>query len=335
MSNIIHKETAGLDYLQSIRDGSFKLGLGIDCDLDIHLRYKQNNLNVFAGHANVGKTLGILYYFTCLAIKHKLKFLVFSSENEVGGIKDDLISLYTGQQVKELNDVDFDYAHYFVNEHFKFFDADNYFKEHNKLMSFRDILKECSNHNFHSLVIDPYNSLGKADDIKGNTHEYDYQVMAELRIWCKNNNKSLYLLAHGNTEALRKTFPKGHEFEGFPIPLLSADIEGGGKFVNRCDNFVVIHRMTQHPSEWNKTEWHITKIKSTKTGGKPSFKDNPVIFEAQKNMLSFKVYIRQSNFEAPTDWKDPLKRTIEADNAATPFTPIAFNEDFTNKADIF
>lgn len=326
MTNIIHKETAGLDYLKSIRNGSFKLGLGIDCDLDIHLRYKQNNLNVFAGHANVGKTLGILYYFTCLAIKHDLKFLVFSSENEVGGIKDDLISLYTGKQIKDLSEVDFEYAHYFVNEHFKFFDADNYFQTHKRLMNFRDILNECKNHSFHSLVIDPYNSLGKLDTIKGNTHEYDYQVMSELRIWCKTENKSLYLLAHGNTEALRKVFPKDHDFSGYPIPLLSADIEGGGKFVNRCDNFVVIHRMTQHPSEWNKTEWHITKIKSTKTGGKPSFKDNPVIFEAQKNMLSFKVYIRERNFEPPIEWKDPLEKTVEVQTSG--FKPIEANSDF-------
>lgn len=331
MTNIIHKDTAGLDYLKSVRNGTFKLGLPIDCDLDIHLRYKQNNLNVFAGHANVGKTLGILYYFTCLAIKHKLKFLVFSSENEVGGIKDDLISLYSGQQVKDLSDSDFEYAHYFVNEHFKFYDADGFFKKHGRLMNFRDVLEETKNHTFHSLVIDPYNSLGKVETIKGNTHEYDYQVMAELRIWCKNNNKSLYLLAHGNTEALRKVFPKDHDFAGYPIPLLSADIEGGGKFVNRCDNFVVIHRMTQHPSEWNKTEWHITKIKATKTGGKPSFKDNPVIFEAQRNMLSFKVYVRERNFEPPTEWKDPLSKTVEV--PVTGFKPIEPNNEFTKPSE--
>ena len=332
MTNL-HKENAGIEYLNSIRNGSFKLGLGIDCALDEHLRYKKTDFNIFAGHANVGKTLGILYYFTCLAIKHDLKFIVFSSENEIGGLKDDLISLYSGKAVKDLSDIDFEYAHYFVNEHFKFFDADNYFKVNRKLMTFRDILKECENHTFDSLVIDPYNSLGRCEDIKGNTHEYDYQVMAELRIWCKNNLKSLYLLAHGNTEALRKTFQKGHDFEGFPIPLLSADIEGGGKFVNRCDNFVVLHRMTQHKSEWMKTEWHITKVKNTKTGGKPSFKDNPVIFEAQKNMLSFKVYIRETNFTEPNNWIDPLEKTNKQPQKE--FKQIQFNDNFSNEVDIF
>ena len=95
------------------------------------------------------------------------------------------------------------------------------------------------------------------------------------------------MLAHGNTDALRKVFAKGHDFEGYPMPLVSADIEGGGKFVNRCDNFIVLHRMTQHKELWMQTEWHITKVKNTKTGGKPTYKQNPVIFEAQKNMLIF------------------------------------------------
>jgi hypothetical protein len=327
MTEYIHRDNAGSEYLRSIRDGSFKLGLGIDCDLDQHLRYKKTDFNVFAGHANVGKTLGILYYFICLAIKHDLKFIVFSSENEIGGLKDDLISLHSGKRISDMDDMEFEGVHYFVNEHFKFVDADRFFHEKGKLMNFRDIINECEGMRFDALVIDPYNSLGRVDAIKGNTHEYDYQVMSELRMWCKKQEKSLYLLAHGNTDALRKVFIKGHDFEGYPMPLVSADIEGGGKFVNRCDNFIVLHRMTQHPSEWMKTEWHVTKIKSTKTGGKPTFKKNPVIFEAQKNMLSFKVYIRQDNFEViPDNWVDPLDRTsriIEPE-----FSQIQPTEDF-------
>jgi hypothetical protein len=310
MTKYIHKDTAGLEYLNSVRDGSFKLGLGIDCDLDDHLRYKKTDFNVIAGHANVGKTLAILYYFLCLAIKHGLKFMIFSSENEIGGLKDDLISLYKAKKIADMDMADFEYSHYFVTEHFKFFDADLFFRDNKRLMNFRDILKECEEFSFDALVIDPYNSLGRVEDIKGNTHEYDYQVMSELRMWCKREMKALYLLAHGNTDALRKVFMKGHDFEGYPMPLVSADIEGGGKFVNRCDNFIVLHRMTQHPTEWMKTEWHVTKIKSTKTGGKPTFKKNPVIFEAQRNMLSFKCYIRQDDYTVvPHNWSDPLDKT--------------------------
>jgi len=330
---MIHKDTAGLKHLRSIRDGSFKLGLGIDCDLDLHLRYKKTDFNVIAGHANVGKTLGVLYYFICLSIKHGIKHAIFSSENEIGGLKDDLISLYTGTLVKDLTEIEFEQAHYFVCAHFKFYDSANFFIKQKRLMNFKDIIEVANELDINNLVIDPYNSLGKVDTIKGNTHEYDYQVMSELRMWCKNEKKSLYLLAHGNTDALRKVFIKGHDFEGYPMPLVSADIEGGGKFVNRCDNFIVIHRMTQHKELWMQSEWHITKVKNTKTGGKPTYKTNPVIFHAQKNLLSFLVYLRPDIYDdTPENAIDPLNKTKEDEqmviNKIQPNTDFEIVNDF-------
>jgi len=327
---MIHEQTAGLDHLNSIRDSSFKLGLPIDCDLDIHYRHKQRDFNVIAGHANVGKTLVVLYYFLLLSMKHGIKHAIFSSENEIGSLKDDLISLYTSKSVKELSVADFEYAHYFVNEHFIFFDSDKFFYTNKRLMNFRDIIQVTNELEVNNLVIDPYNSLGKVDDIKGNTHEYDYQVMSELRMWCKNEKKSLYLLAHGNTDALRKVFAKGHDFEGHPMPLVSADIEGGGKFVNRCDNFIVIHRMTQHKELWMQTEWHQTKVKNTKTGGKPTYKHNPVIFEAQKNLLNFIVYLRPDIYDQPPlNAIDPLRGDKKTEDVKQDmFKKIEPNQDF-------
>ena len=309
---MIHKDTAGLSHLNSVRDGSFRQGLAIGCDLDLQLRFKKGNLVVMAGHANVGKTLSIMYYFVCLGIKHDLKFLIFSSENEIGDLKDDIITLFTQSAIKDLNDVDFMHAHMWLNEHFKFFDADSFFLKNKRLMNYEDILLESekivSTYNFDGLVIDPYNSLGRSDKIQGNRHEYDYGVMSELRIWCKTQKKTTYILAHGNTEALRKTHPKGHDYEGYSMPLVSADIEGGGKFVNRCDDFVVIHRYTQHKHEWMKTEWHVVKVKNTKTGGKPTFKENPIILEAKPNLLGFKVYTKKEPFAVPTEWSDPVEQ---------------------------
>jgi hypothetical protein len=324
---MIHKETDGLEHLTSVRDGSFKLGLGIGCDLDIHLRYKKSNLVVMAGHANVGKTLSILFYFTCLAKKHNLKFAVFSSENEIGSLKDDIITLYTGKKIAELSVQDFEYAHYWLNEHFKFFDADGFFDTHKRLMNFKDILSQVDtmplDYNFKpdSLVIDPYNSLGQDDSLPKNQHQYDYTVMAQLRIWCKLNFKSCYILAHGVTEALRKVHPKDHDFAGYTIPLLAADIEGGGKFVNRSDDFVVIHRYTNHVSEWTKTEWHVVKVKNTKTGGKPTFKDNPVILRALPNLTGFDVYIKKVSFAQPDTCINPIKDETVLVQEPKPLTP--------------
>ena len=69
--------------------------------------------------------------------------------------------------------------------------------------------------------------------------------------------------------------------------MSAADIEGGGKWVNRCDNFAVLHRYTQHEDEWFITQVHIRKIKETSTGGKPTFIDKPV--KCVKYKQSFEV----------------------------------------------
>jgi len=330
---MIHKETDGLEHLNSLRDGTFQLGLGLDCELDSHLRYKKSNLVVMAGHANVGKTLSIIFYFTALAKKHGLKFAILSSENEIGSLKDDVITMYTGKKIVDLDTSTFEYAHYWLNEHFKFINFEGFFEENGRLMNHRDVLDIIDNlpqtHNFtpNAFVLDPYNSLGKHEELPKNQHLYDYTVMAELRIYCKKNQKACYILAHGVTEALRKTHPKEHDFAGYTIPLLSADIEGGGKFVNRCDDFVVIHRYTSHKTEWTKTEWHVLKVKNTKTGGRPTFKENPVILRALPDLVGFNVYLKKVSFAEPEQWVNPILEIVEEQREPKPLKPNKHFQD--------
>ena len=158
---MILENNSGKQYLDSIRDGSFKLGLEIGCPLDNHLRYKQGTFNVMAGHANVGKTKFILYYYLCLAVKHSKKFLIFSAENSTGGIKRDLIQLHAGKQLKELDEQQYEYHFNWVGEHFKFIDFEQFYRINKRFMNFRDVFKaaleDCEY--FDALVIDPYNSF--------------------------------------------------------------------------------------------------------------------------------------------------------------------------------
>lgn len=325
---MIHDNNAGMKMLEDIRTGNFKLGEGVGCDLDNHVRFKKTQFTVLAGHANTGKTTAILYYFLLLAMKHKKKFIIFSSENDVWSIKDDLITFKTGSRIADMSREDLMEQNEWIGEHFKFLDGEAYFAKNKKLMNFKDIFKAVdeaygvNRFDPDALVIDPYNSLGRAEDIKGNTHEYDYQVMAEFRAWCKIQNKALYLLAHGNTEALRKVYPRSHEFEGHTMPLQSADIEGGGKFVNRCDCFIVIHRMTGHDELWDQTEWRIMKNKVNKTGGKPTFKDNPIIMQMNNTATKFVCYTRQKDRNIPSE------STVDPIEALLPKQPKVENNRF-------
>ena len=109
--------------------------------------------------------------------------------------------------------------------------------------------------------------------------------------------------------------------------MLSADIEGGGKFVNRCDDFVVIHRYTSHHSEWSKTEWHILKVKNTKTGGRPTFKENPVVLRALPNLVGFEVYVKEENFAEPESCINPITQEKIEQREPKPLTPNKHFQD--------
>jgi hypothetical protein len=154
------------------------------------------------------------------------------------------------------------------------------------LYSYEDLLTtfEKNLNEFDCCLIDPYNSLVRPSSFKGNAHELDYRVASEFRIFCRKHNKTLFVNAHANTEALRKEYPKEHEYAGHPKPPTASDIEGGGKWVNRADDFIVIHRLTQHESRWMYTDIHIKKVKETETGGKPTFMNEPVSFRLRNGV---------------------------------------------------
>ena len=63
---------------------------------------------------------------------------------------------------------------------------------------------------------------------------------------------------------------------GYIQPPKKSDTEGGQSFANRCDDFITIHRMTNHPMMWMLTEVHVRKIKDKETGGDITFLDSPL-----------------------------------------------------------
>ena len=144
---------------------------------------------------------------------------------------------------------------------------------------------------YDGMLIDPYNSLIKDQELmKGvGGHEYDYQATTEIRLFCKKNNVSVWLNTHANTTALRIKHPMGHDYVGHPIPPLASDVEGGGKFVNRADDFLVIHRYLQHPTDWINSLLHVRKVKEVETGGRPTPIDDPIKLTSIPNNVGFKI----------------------------------------------
>jgi KaiC/GvpD/RAD55 family RecA-like ATPase len=85
-----------LDTLNDIRTGKIKEGLklGIE-EIDTYFRFKKG-FTVILGHANTGKTQTMLYLMYLYTLKHKLKWLMFSSENSPHSLYKKLIEFDTG-----------------------------------------------------------------------------------------------------------------------------------------------------------------------------------------------------------------------------------------------
>jgi hypothetical protein len=263
------------NYLELARTNQIPLGLGLGIPLDENLRFKRGNFNIILGHANTGKTYWVLWYLLAHSVNNKLKHLIYSSENSVNGIKRNLIELYSGSKIVGMDSNKLDKCKKFIESHFDFVDTSK------RLYEITDFMKEVQKMGrYDSLMIDPHNSFLAPRGV--NKHDHDYEVASRLRLYAKTNKTTIFLCTHASTEALRKVHPKQHDKEGMPIPPNSADAEGGGKWVNRADDFLVIHRYTQSPNDWMFTEVHVKKVKETESGGKPTFLNEPVMFKLEE-----------------------------------------------------
>ncbi len=134
-------------------------------------------------------------------------------------------------------------------------------------------------------MIDPYNSL--KIDLSGfsklSTHEYHYEAMSEVKAFGQKNKFGWFVNMHAYTQAARQ---KDGE-KKYPVAPNKADTEGGQKFPNKADDFLTVHRLVGHPSEWMITELHVRKIKETDTGGRVTPIDTPVKFEMYKGGTGF------------------------------------------------
>lgn len=261
------------EYITQLRNGTFKMGLKTHIPaLDDHWRFKPANLVIINGHDNVGKSV-LLWYFSVLsALFHGWKWIIFSSENKTGGVKRKLIEFYRCKSIKDYTEFELKQASDWVAAHFKII-------KNNDSYTYKDMLdigrKVNGREQHDGFLIDPYNSLW-SDAAPGDNHNYDYRAVSEMRLFIEQTKCGIYLNCHAVTEALRRKYPKESEYYGYPMPPDKADTEGGGKWSNKADDFLTIHRLVQHPNEWMNTEIHVKKIKEMETGGKHTYFDSPV-----------------------------------------------------------
>jgi hypothetical protein len=275
------------DKILDIKYGRVKEGLKIGIpEIDEHIRFKRNTLAAI-GHANVGKTTILIYFYVLWAKMHNLKFLIWSSENTPESILRKIIEFYMGKPIQKASDTLINNAVEWANSRFKIIDVED-------LYTYKSLLKEAQQikdaWNYDGLLIDPYNSLSKDAAILkmvGNSHDYDYQVLSELRIFSRKNDIQLCVNMHGVSSALRQVHHSGHEFEGLTRPLAMSDAEGGSKVSARFDDVWTLHRYVAHSTDWMYSHIHVQKIKENETGARPTAFMQPISLKMKTNNIGF------------------------------------------------
>jgi len=275
------------DKILDIKYGRVKEGLKIGVpEIDEFIRFKRNTLAAI-GHANVGKTTTLIYFYVLWAKLHNLKFLIWSSENSPESILRKIIEFYMGKPIQDASDTLINNAVIWANNRFKIIDVE-------ELYTYKSLLREAQQikdaWSYDGLLIDPYNSLSKDAAILkmvGNSHDYDYQVLSELRIFSRQNDIQVCVNMHGVSSALRQVHHSGHEFEGLTRPLAMSDAEGGSKVSSRFDDIVTLHRYVSHPTDWMCSHIHVQKIKENETGGRPTPFEQPISLKMKINNVGF------------------------------------------------
>lgn len=266
-------------YLNDYLEGKIKMGLGLGCALDEYLVWKPGQLNPILGHDNVGKTYFIEWYFLALATNHGIKSTLFMDENDSHKIMRDLIQMYIGKPFMDLTYKELRRGEMKMEGLFSFVD-------NKKRYTPTELMETFAKSNTDNYLIDPFNGLKTSMSYKEN-----YEVLNDLKMFCKLNNKTIYINAHPATASGRRqngVYPAGHNWEGHVMSPVKADIEGGKPFSNKADDFIIIHRLTKHKDMWMMTMVEVDKIKDMDTGGKPTPVNEPVMMDYNFG-LGFKI----------------------------------------------
>lgn len=300
-------------YLYKWRNNTFEKGkeLGIKI-IDDYFVFKEADFVVTNGIDNVGKSTIKWYLAALSAMYHKWNWIIWSSENKVGGIVRKLIEFYWCEPIESMTDQKYNFAKAWVKEHFTFI------KNSEHMYNYQEILNIVSflllKKTYKGLLIDPYNAL-KIDIPKKtnqNTYDYHYEAASKMKLFGQNNNLSIYLNMHAGTNAARNK-----DKDNFTKAPQKEDSEMGVMFANKADEFLTIHRNTQSETEFMFTELHVRKVKEIETGGRVTPIHKPIIMQAHMGAVGFDIKdskdIGNKGFNPVRLWHDKNLSTSQGD----------------------
>lgn len=281
--SFISSDDVDFDWIEEYVDGNIPLGLSTgNSFVDEHFVFKKEFVMI-NGHSNIGKTTFALWMMVASAMNHDWRWVIYSSENRTAAVKMKLMTFALNKKLTSTTFQERKAARKWVEDHFIVID-------NSKTYSYMDIILFCEKVNrqqpIDGLFVDPYNSL-KIEMSAGRgvgPHEYHYEAASEFLTFSNNMEVAVWVNAHSITESQRR---KGDD--GLQIAPYAEDTEHGGKWVNRADCFITLHRKIQHPDVLQRRciEMHVRKVREVDTGGKPTPFLEPLMFEFNSTQSGF------------------------------------------------
>ena len=268
--SFISSDDEDFRWIDDYSQGKVEVGLDTgDTKLDEYFRYKKEFV-IINGHSNVGKTTTMLYLIANSAVRHGWKWVLYSSENRTASVKMSLMQFAMDKKASDMTYLERRQAYKWVNEHFVVINNNQVYGYSDIILFMEKVMRQTP---IDAIFVDPYNSLKLDMGQKGvSSHEYHYEAASEFLTFSKANDMAVWLNMHAVTEAQRR---KGDD--GLPVAPYAEDTEGGGKFVNRADCFLTIHRKVQsmEPDIRRMSEIHVRKVRDVETGGRPTALEDP------------------------------------------------------------
>ena len=293
--SFISSNDRDFDWIQKYVTDQIELGLETNNEkFNNFFRFKREFLMI-NGHSNVGKTTFTLWLMVAASMLHGWKWLVYSAENPTWTNKMKLMQFCMDIPIKRMNHMELKRSHDWVNKHFTFIDNHKNYS-HSDILVFAEKMKKYEG--IDGVLVDPYNALRiDLSSSRGlSTHEYHYEAASEFLTFSNKNQVAVWVNAHAFTEAQRR---KGDD--GLPVAPYAEDTEGGGKFVNRADGFITLHRKIQAP-EWSDRrtmEMHVRKVRMTETGGETTPLQEPLRFEFSQQQSGYQFLSPGGNLFTP------------------------------------
>lgn len=283
--SFISSDDADFAWIDQYREGNIEVGLSTgNTRMDENFRFKKEFVMI-NGHSNIGKTTFTLFLMVSASMNHGWRWVIYSAENTTAALKMKLMQFCLDKHIQSMSYQEQKRAYEWVKEHFVVIKND-------EVLSYTDVLlfaeKLHRNKAIDGLFIDPYNSL-RIDGMKGkhlSSHEYHYEAASDFLTFSNRLGVAVWVNAHSVTDSQRQ---KDHD--GYPRAPFAEDTEGGGKWVNRADCFITLHRKVQHtdPNVRFCTEMHVRKVRETDTGGKPTPYSEPLFFKFNNTHSAFSL----------------------------------------------